>query len=290
MERKTITLAELDGTNPLRVSPVFVLEGNTDTTVIWPCSRCWDENGKMAHFSHVHGGICFKCNGFGGQEMDRAAAEKRAARLLKTRLKAAEKREAERQAFLAQRAEWQRDAIAERPLLAALLTDEALEIEAFETYDEYEEAVARGYVPAQPLGRFVAKMAQSFRSCMWRGKFSPMTERQLDAAVRAIEAERAKLAEKAAVVAPEPGKATFEGTVVKAAWYDNNFGGGALKLTVKTDAGWLAFGTLPGRMYKDVPAEELKGLRIHVEATLEASERDRTFLFFKRPTKGTRWL
>lgn len=276
-----ITLAEVSP-NLLGVIPVTVLTTANPDVVIWPCPRCYDEDGRMAMYSHVAGGVCFKCQGAGGQKMERAAAEKRAARLLKNRVKAAEKREAERQAFLERRAAWQREAIVERPLLAVLLTDEAGTAGGW--YDDnghYQEGTT-------PLGLFVAKMADRFRSCMWQGRFSAMTERQLDAAVRAIETERAKIEAKKAIVAPAPGKCTFEGIVIKSAWYDNDFGGGAIKITVKTEAGWLAFGTLPRRMWLDDNTET--GQRVQIEATLEASDRDPAFLFFKRPTRGTRWL
>jgi hypothetical protein len=281
MALNIITLAEITP-NPLGVTPVTVLETAKPSVVIWPCPRCYDEDGRMSHFSHVAGGVCFKCNGAGGQEIDRAAAEKRAARLLKNRVKAAEKREAERLAMLEQRAEYQRNAIAERPLLAVLLTDEAGTAGGF--YDDGGEYIEG----TEPLGSFVAKMADRFRFLTWQGKFSPMTERQLDAAVKAIETERAKLTAKAEIEVPAEGKATFEGTVIKSAWYDNDFGGGSLKITVKTDAGWLAFGTLPRRMWRDDNTET--GQRVRIEATLEHGQRDRTFLFFKRPTKGTTWL
>jgi hypothetical protein len=30
-----------------------------------PCSRCSDENGYIKVFSHVMGGVCFKCKGLG---------------------------------------------------------------------------------------------------------------------------------------------------------------------------------------------------------------------------------
>lgn len=287
MAHTTITLAEITP-NPLGVSPVVALETANPAQVIWPCPRCWDEDGRIGMYAHVAGGVCFKCLGAGGDLMDRAAAEKRAARVLKSRVKAAEKREAERLAFLERRAQWQRDAIDQRPLLAVLLTDEALESADFETYEEYEQAVFAGYQPKEPLGRFVAKMAQEFRTLMWNGKFSAMTERQLDAAVKAIETERAKLVAKAAIEVPAEGKAVFEGEVIKSAWYDNDFGGGGIKVTVKTDAGWLAFGTLPRRLWKDDNTET--GGRIRIEATLEHGKKDPTFLFFKRPTKGTAWL
>lgn len=41
--------------NKTSVSPATKLESN-------PCSRCGGE-GKLTHFGHVYGGICFKCNG-----------------------------------------------------------------------------------------------------------------------------------------------------------------------------------------------------------------------------------
>lgn len=276
-----ITLAEITP-NPLGVTPVTVLTTAREDVVIWPCPRCYDEDGRIGMYAHVAGGICFKCNGAGGDQMDRAAAEKRAARLLKNRVKAAEKREADRLEALARREQWQQDAIAVRPLLAVLLTDEAGTPGGW--YDDngvYQEG-------STPLGAFVAKMADRFRFLTWQGKFSAMTEKQLDAAVRAIETERAKIEAKKAIIAPAAGKLTFEGEVIKSAWYDNDFGGGGIKVTVKTAEGWLAFGTLPRRLWRDDNTET--GQRIRIEATLETSDRDPAFLFFKRPTKGTCWL
>ena len=41
--------------NKTSVSPAVKLESK-------PCSRCGGE-GKLWHFSNVHGGVCFKCNG-----------------------------------------------------------------------------------------------------------------------------------------------------------------------------------------------------------------------------------
>lgn len=276
-----ITLAEISP-NPLGVTPVTVLTTAREDVVIWPCPRCYDEDGRIAMYSHVAGGVCFKCSGAGGQEMDRTAAEKRAARLLKNRVKAAEKREADRLEALARREQWQQDAIAVRPLLAVLLTDEAGTPGGwYDDHGVYQEG-------STPLGAFVAKMADRFRFLTWQGRFSAMTEKQLDAAVRAIETERAKIEAKKAIVAPAAGKLTFEGEVIKSAWYDNNFGGGGIKITVKTAEGWLAFGTLPRRLWRDDNTET--GQRIRIEATLETGDRDPAFLFFKSPTKGTRWL
>jgi hypothetical protein len=121
-----------------------------------------------------------------------------------------------------------------------------------------------------------------------------MTERQAAAAERALVREslyQLKLAEreeavealtKAGVVVPT-GRVTFSGEIIKAEWRENNYGGGAIKATIKADEGWIAWGTLPHAV--NVPVGgcvELKGLRISLTATIAPGDKP-LFGFYSRP-------
>lgn len=91
-------------------------------------------------------------------------------------------------------------------------------------------------------------------------------------------------AEKAAVLVPT-GRITVTGTVVKAVWKDNPYGpGGSVKITIKSAEGWLVWGTAPSNISVDVD----RGDTVTLTATVEASDTDPSFGFFKRPVKATR--
>lgn len=95
-------------------------------------------------------------------------------------------------------------------------------------------------------------------------------------------AEKAAL--KAAGVAAPEGRVEFEGEVVSCKWHESQVGYrsvGSWKVTVKTDAGWSVWVTLPSNLVEDGSA---KGRRIRLTATLTKSDRDPTFAFGKRPT------
>lgn len=70
------------------------------------------------------------------------------------------------------------------------------------------------------------------------------------------------------------------GKVIKTDWHENDFGDRKV-MTVKTDAGWLVWGTVPSAIYS-VQA----GDTVTFVANLEASDRDPSFGFFKRPRKA----
>ena len=100
-------------------------------------------------------------------------------------------------------------------------------------------------------------------------------------------AEKAAL-QAAGVEAPE-GRVEFEGEVVACKWHESRVGyhrvAGSWKVTVKTDAGWSAWVTLPSGL----SAESAKGRRLRLTATLTKSDRDPTFAFGKRPS-GAQFL
>jgi hypothetical protein len=132
-----------------------------------------------------------------------------------------------------------------------------------------------------------------------------LTDNQINAVQRAFEGEERRqkwaaekaeretkwAAEKAAlqaagVEAPE-GRVEFEGEIVACKWHESQVGWrrvvGSWKVTVKTDAGWSAWVTLPSGL----SAESAKGRRLRLTATLTKSDRDPTFAFGKRPTHAS---
>lgn len=105
------------------------------------------------------------------------------------------------------------------------------------------------------------------------------------------EAEKANAAD-----CPE-GRMVIEGEVVSVKWKDSDYGG-SLKMTVKTDAGYLVWGSVPSALcsipttisegedswetYKDVE----RGDRVRFTGTVTPSDTDKKFGFFKRPSKA----
>ncbi len=141
--------------------------------------------------------------------------------------------------------------------------------------------------------------ATGFMADMRRALMSGrMSERQIDAACRAVvrdaqrEAQRATwAAESAALVAQgvtvPTGRQTVTGEILSAK-YRETMHGTSIKVTLKTDAGYKLWGTLPGNLEpSDYDLSALAGRRVTFTATLEPSDRDQTFGFYKRPTKAS---
>lgn len=79
---------------------------------------------------------------------------------------------------------------------------------------------------------------------------------------------------------PDRGRITVEGEVLKSEWRDNDYGG-KLVWTVKTDEGWLVWGTVPSSM-----GNPERGDRVRFSAEVTPSGDDPKFGFYKRPTKA----
>jgi hypothetical protein len=105
---------------------------------------------------------------------------------------------------------------------------------------------------------------------------------------REIEAERT--AEKAAAAPCPEGRIEVEAEVLKVEVRETAYGD-TLKMTVKHDTGYLLWGTVPGCLaIFDAPNGEQRGLErgdgVAFTATLQPSDRDPKFGFFKRPSKA----
>lgn len=77
------------------------------------------------------------------------------------------------------------------------------------------------------------------------------------------------------------GKGVIVGTVVSTKWHENDYGGRAV-MTVRDDRGFTVWGSVP-RAIDNVE----RGNRVTFSATVERSDRDETFGFFKRPSKAS---
>lgn len=155
--------------------------------------------------------------------------------------------------------------------------------------DHPELAALLGQRYADATG-FMADMRRALES-------GRMSDRQIAAACKSVardaqmDAQRAKWnAESAALAATgvkvPTGRIQVTGEIMSAREKVTDFGV-SVKMTVKLDDGCKVFGTLPSALEpSNYDLDSLKGRRITFVGTLEASENDPTFGFFKRPSKA----
>jgi hypothetical protein len=123
-------------------------------------------------------------------------------------------------------------------------------------------------------------------------RYMDLSDRQLDALVQAVTrqkswkadraTEEARKLEAAEAALPVPtGRLVIEGEILTLKVVENDFGS-TLKMLVQSADGWKVWGTVPSSL----PAQELRGCIIRFTATIEASQDDPKFGFFKRPAKA----
>jgi hypothetical protein len=103
-----------------------------------------------------------------------------------------------------------------------------------------------------------------------------LSDKQIDAAERAVAWDAKRGAEKAAAADAPTGKVEVEGEVLTTKWTTGQFP--AYKMMVKADTGYRVWVTVPQAIDPE------KGDRVRFTATLEQSDDDATFAFGKRPT------
>jgi len=119
-------------------------------------------------------------------------------------------------------------------------------------------------------------------------QYGPWSVGQRDAVLKGIvrDAERAarEAERETEVKAPCPtGKVTVTGEVIKLDTQDGYLPGDIrYVMTVKDDTGFLVWGTRPSAL-----SRVEKGDRVTFSATVEQSDRDECFGFYKRPTKAS---
>lgn len=234
--------------------------------VVIECKRCGG-SGWIESFKYVEGGICFEC-------MGRPELVRRYVTVGKLLSNAKD-----------------RDREAARKARAKAAERSALEVWKAENV----ELLAR----AEKVG------------CLWfqNWRYAPEAH-QVENLASAVEEREAKEAEKAARLAtaervPE-GRGTITGVVVSWKMVEDHFsysGGSTLKILVEDDRGFRVFGTCPTKLSDDIydgfyadrerdydgpdvwKNEALRGARVTFTATVEPSDDDPYFGWFKRPTK-----
>lgn len=233
----------------------------TDETAY--CGRCGG-HGRISGFRHVENGVCFGCDGTGGEHTRTAAQQAEAARRERRRRRKQDEAEAAHRAAAAQaeaelestRVAW----IAANPEAAAALPD----------------------LP----GDFGASLREQLRET------GTLTENQAAAAVRVAAEVKADAAASSPVPTDKP-RLVITGEVVKLRWVDNAYGGSE-KMIVRDDRGFRVWGSVPAALNEDedgmvsIDTALEEGQRVTFTAAVTPSDDDASFGFFKRPTKASR--
>lgn len=118
-------------------------------------------------------------------------------------------------------------------------------------------------------------------------QYGELSDRQIEAVERSITRHDEREAERAAKppAAPVPtGAQHIVGTVVTVRADHNPYGPGhVFKMLVEGEDGWRVWGTMPSSLM-GIGVD--KGTRVEFDATVQASDRDESFGFIKRPRKA----
>lgn len=122
---------------------------------------------------------------------------------------------------------------------------------------------------------FVADVARKLRA------YGELSERQVEAVRRSIVRDAERDVERAVEpTAPViEGRGEVSGRVLSTKWQDSDFGS-TLKMLVQDDRGFKVWGSVPSSI------EVERGDVVRFTATVERSQDDEAFGFFKRPTKA----
>lgn len=256
------------------------------------CTRC----GGSGHHSHNgYDSICYKCNNIYELRLGkfigtREDAVKDAAKREKARLARLAKAEVERLKLVAKQDDKVAAARAEYPEVVAFL----------ETLDIYEERSS-----------FIRSMAENIQFVASHNK--PFTAKMAQAVQKTLDDRSAKAAESAANPVVE-GRIEITGEILSTKVVENDFGT-SFKIVVKDDRGFRVYGSLAKSLvdffvdefnekHNDpyaygysvwfegssnettIGLDGIKGRRITFSATVEASNDDKGFGFFSRPTKA----
>jgi hypothetical protein len=233
-------------------TPVTILNENNgaaETTFKTTCGKCGG-TGRIEYYHYIAAGVCFACGGNGGKvkTVRVYTAEKLAG------LDAAQ---AKRDAIKIEKANAKAAAQAEqnRKDLAVFLAEHGALIEA---------ATATGNAFAKDVCKTALNKIR-------------LTERQIECLKDCVDRAAKEAAEPKTDV-PE-GRLQITGTVLSVKWQDNGYGG-CEKMLVKDGRGFKVWGSVPSSL------EVNRGDVVTFTATVERSDNDSNFGFFKRPTKA----
>lgn len=159
---------------------------------------------------------------------------------------------------------------------------------ANESAAQFLAAVVDGTINVGRSGDFLRDL--NAKLVMYGSLSEKQTEAILKVQARQAEFEAKRAAEPTPVAIPADvldGRCTLTGEVLTAKWKDSQFGG-AWKMLVREDRGFKVWGTCPKGLTPEVDlnVDDLKGARVSFDARVEASQEDRAFGFYSRPTKA----
>ena len=146
----------------------------------------------------------------------------------------------------------------------------------FETFKTSPEARAAARLKA-------AEKREALRIAKRKAAFGARMCRNLSKALRQIGWEIQRQAEHDAAEDIVEGKQLIAGTILSTKRVEGYaYNQWILKMLVKDDRGFKVWGSVPASIYADAE----KGTRIQFNASIQASNDDPKFGFFKRPTKA----
>ena len=220
-------------------------EIDLDAPIHLGCGRCGG-SGYIHAYQHIDGGRCFECGGTGaGETVTQRTLNRRAKDRERRAVKAAEKAAAK-----------------------------AAEIAA--SRDAYAKANPKVMEALEALN---GEFGESLREAL--SDYGSLTEGQEQAVLR-IAADKAAEPEATAVV---EGRIKIVGEVKTTKWQDNAYGG-SLKMLVLDDRGFKVWGSVPSALNSlaEDGTNVQSGDRVEFTATVEASQDDEAFGFYKRPS------
>lgn len=227
------------------------------------CGRCMGV-GYIAGMEHIENAMCFGCRGLKGHQST-VGNERKAEKRRMAALRSEERKLIKKQVF---HNEQVAKAEAQFPIIAG-----------------WNEAMSNN----------------SFLLDIWTKAFDyELSDKQIAAVAKVLQADADRAAKKAAEKAEmnpvAEGKQTISGEVVSVKCQDSMYGS-TWKMLVKDDRNFKVWGTIPTAIMNQQDAEggedynaaisDLVGRRVSFNATVEASDDDKTFGFYSRPTKAT---
>lgn len=164
-------------------------------------------------------------------------------------------------------------------------------------YDDENEAYGTGDYSKVSKNSFLRDMASKLFNAGDKG----LTENMVVALRKVVVRETEKAAAKAALPALVEGRRVLTGKVVSTKSFESDYGT-AYKMLVELEDGTRIFGSIPSNIWNEVEflgayrkaawnetdgvMTKLVGMELTFTATVEASKDDKSFGFFKRPTKA----
>jgi predicted nucleic acid-binding Zn-ribbon protein len=239
------------------------------------CKRC----GGSGFFSHNgEHDRCYSCDNTSAKLGEHLADEAAALKWCHERAVRRAQRERKAEAvYLAAQA--QRDARVEK-----MMTEEPGVYALLKSIDDAEtDAYATGDYSKVSKSAFLRQMAGRLFNASNKHEFSP---NMIVALRRSAEQARERAAADAERADVPEGRIQVTGVVRSVKWVENDFGG-AYKALVEHESGFKVYGTVPSSVMEGHTTEELVGRTMSFTATVEASQNDKSFGFYKRPTKAT---